>query len=224
MSKTTRSFLDWLQPNGFIDWLEGPTKVALMTVLVVFAGVLALGTVAFVTQRSTSQALGESLEAEDATITSGAVKIVTDSTVSGGKYVEFLTPSQKLMSKDTTKTCFSGINPTAGVLATTVTVHAAGNYYLWSRINSSSASENSYWLQIDDSCPYSVGGFTQAPTNSWIWVNYRDGNPDAKLTLDLTAGPHTFKLFGQGANFSLDKIVLTSDKTCIPTDLGNNCK
>jgi hypothetical protein len=84
-------------------------------------------------------------------------------------------------------------------------------------------SANSYYLEIDDVLCGAVVGDTAIPANAWTWVNHRDGNANSKLTVHLKAGTHTMRLIGKETGVKLDRVILTSDTTCTPTGLGDNC-
>lgn len=84
-------------------------------------------------------------------------------------------------------------------------------------------SANSYYLQVDNNCPMSVGNSVGMPTNSWEWVNYQDGNTLKKVILSLSSGSHTFKLIMKEPRVKVDEILLTSNVLCTPIGFGENC-
>lgn len=111
-----------------------------------------------------------------------------------------------------------------GTLTLTVNVPAAGTYTVWSRIMAPDATNNSINLQVDSAECFDVGGGTAISANAWTWVNYHGGTTSNKVSTNLTAGNHTLKYIGTKAGVSLDKIIVTSDASCTPTDLGTNCQ
>jgi hypothetical protein len=84
------------------------------------------------------------------------------------------------------------------------------------------STNNSYNLEIDGGNCIVVGN-TAITANTWTWVDYRDGNTGSKLDATLTGGNHTFKMIGVEPSVSIDRIVLTSDLTCVPVGTGDNC-
>lgn len=98
-----------------------------------------------------------------------------------------------------------------------------GNYAIWTRMMSLSDSANSYYLQIDRECPFVVGDSAGMPTNSWEWVNFREGNPLNKIVVPFTSGDHTIKLMKKEAGVKIDEILLLSNVLCTPTGYGDNC-
>ncbi len=85
------------------------------------------------------------------------------------------------------------------------------------------ATNNSINLQVDANDCFNVGGGS-IPANSWTWVKYKDGSASSLITTQLVAGSHTLKYVGTKAGVSLDKVIVTSDPSCTPTDLGENCQ
>lgn len=109
-----------------------------------------------------------------------------------------------------------------GKVITTVTVNESGLYTVWSRMQAASSVNDSFWLQIDDTCPINVGDGSLTP-NVWTWVNYRDGDPDTIITANLTAGSHTITLVGRESGVKVDRVSLLGNPTCIPTGKGDDC-
>lgn len=112
--------------------------------------------------------------------------------------------------------------PNYGTVSATVSMPGTANYRIWTRIMVPDATNNSYLLEIDGNQCYSVGGGS-IPTSTWTWVDYRDGNTATKNTLSLSQGNHTFKLIGSKPDVKIDRLVLTSDLSCVPTGNGDNC-
>ncbi len=111
-----------------------------------------------------------------------------------------------------------------GSVTSTVSIPSTGTYRIWSRIASGSAStDNSYLLEIDGSSCYTVGDSDSMATGQWVWVDYQSGNTASKITASLSAGNHTIKMIGREEAVKLDRVVFTSDTTCVPTGTGDNC-
>lgn len=109
-----------------------------------------------------------------------------------------------------------------GSATTTVSVPANATYRIWSRMQTPTASSNSYLLEIDGGNCYNVGGSNMA-TNSWVWVSHKDGNAGSKVDVSLSQGNHTLKFIGKYAGFKLDRVILVSDMSCVPSGNGDNC-
>jgi hypothetical protein len=85
------------------------------------------------------------------------------------------------------------------------------------------AANNSYTLEVDGTqCGITVGD-AMLPANAWTWVDYRDGNSASKINLTLSAGTHTFTMYGRESGVKLDKVVFSGVTTCVPTGTGSNC-
>lgn len=115
-----------------------------------------------------------------------------------------------------------------GVATMTVSVPAAGDYRIWSRMKVPSSAASTYQLEADGNTCWQVGG-ANVPTNTWTWVDWTGGNSAQKVNYTFTAGNHTLKLIGSSANVQVDKVILLgageqcSDKSTTPTGDGSNC-
>lgn len=109
-----------------------------------------------------------------------------------------------------------------GVATTTINLSEAGTYKIWSRVMAPDTTNNSYYLQVDGDCGTVVGdsGIT---ANTWTWVDYKDGNSSSKITMALSAGSHSIKMIGKETGVRLDRLIFTTDQTCIPIGTGDNC-
>lgn len=115
---------------------------------------------------------------------------------------------------------------TFGQVKQSVTVDTAGTYQVWSRIKTASAADDSYFFQVNNGCAFAVGGnsaTTGIPQNSWYWVNFHNGTTASRVTVNLPAGTHQLTYTGREANVQLDKVLLVSDASCVPTGMGENC-
>ncbi len=110
-----------------------------------------------------------------------------------------------------------------GTLTLTVNIPATTTYTIWSRMMIPDSANNSVNLQVDTTDCYSVGGGSIA-ANSWTWVNYASGSTSTLVRQSLSAGSHTLKYIGTKAGVSLDRIIITSDASCTPTGVGDNCQ
>lgn len=100
---------------------------------------------------------------------------------------------------------------------------SAGSYRIWSRVMASSATNNSFYLQIDNGTCIDVGTTGSVSANQWTWVDYKGGNQSSKNDVTLSVGSHNFGIYGKSADLKIDRIVMTSDKNCVPTNDGDNC-
>jgi hypothetical protein len=99
---------------------------------------------------------------------------------------------------------------------------ASGNYIVWSRLKPIDASNNSYYLQIDNRCAIKVGD-TDLLATAWTWVNWRDGDQTSPIRLHLPSGVHKVRIFGAEPNVGVDRLILTIDAGCVPSGTGDNC-
>lgn len=111
-----------------------------------------------------------------------------------------------------------------GTVTSTTNVSTAGTYRIWSRIMSgTAATDNSYDLEIDGANCFRVGNNNSMATGSWQWVDYQNGTTTTKIDLALSAGSHTIKMIGTEDGVKLDRIIMTTDTSCVPTGTGDNC-
>jgi hypothetical protein len=104
----------------------------------------------------------------------------------------------------------------------TVSAPVAGGYRVWSRIMAPDSTNNSFLMQVDQAyCNISVGG--AVPANVWTWVNYQNGNTSSPVDVNLSSGSHTVTLAGSGAGVKVDRLIFTTDTSCVPTGTGDNC-
>ncbi len=110
----------------------------------------------------------------------------------------------------------------------TVNVPEAGQYVIWSRINTPNTTGAQFQLDIDGGNCWQVGGGQQS--NTWTWVNWYGGNQAQKITHNFTSsGTHTLKAIGLLAGVQIDRIILLgndekcSDNSTTPTGNGDNC-
>lgn len=112
-----------------------------------------------------------------------------------------------------------------GAVTGTFTISDSGTYRVWSRIirNATDTSADSYILEIDDTYCNIVVGDLPLSASTWTWTDSRDGNATSKINVSLSAGTHTYKLYGREAGVGVDKLVFSRDPACVPTGTGDNC-
>ena len=96
-------------------------------------------------------------------------------------------------------------------------------YSVWVRLKGSTSANNGAFLQIDGTSCYNVGGNPNLVADTWTWVNFQNGDATQLMKLPLTAGNHTFELFGIKPGVSIDNILALNDPNCVPVDTGTNC-
>lgn len=148
-----------------------------------------------------------SVEAESATVTAPMSK-VADANASGGQYLTL------------------PVGGVGGKASIAVTVPTAGDYIVWGRVLAPTDTANSFHAAIDadtidNDAVDNVSTIWDLPISAiWVWnkVNMRiaAGNTDLKVT--LTAGAHTIYLNGREAGAQLDRVILTTDATFVPTN------
>lgn len=121
-----------------------------------------------------------------------------------------------------TPTSCHSIPNTIGSLDVPVQVASPGTYNVWVRVMTAGDSANSVYMKIDGNCPVIVGDKNGMVANTWLWVNFRDGQDSLKMQSSLTAGAHTLTFIGKESNVKVDRFLLTTS-TCIPTGMGDNC-
>ena len=113
-----------------------------------------------------------------------------------------------------------------GTATSTVTIPATATYRVWSRLMSTKANDNAYFLEIDGNQCFRVGGTNNSsvPVNQWIWTDYKDGNTASKVSLSLTQGAHSLRFIGDEEGVKLDRVIFASDQNCKPTTAsGTEC-
>jgi hypothetical protein len=112
---------------------------------------------------------------------------------------------------------------TYGDATQTVNIPSDGTYRVWSRIMAPDTTNNSYYLEVDGTtCGVNVGDSAIA-ANTWTWVDYQGGVSTTKTNITLTAGTHSIHMIGKEQDVQLDRVILTTDTTCVPTGTGDNC-
>lgn len=113
-----------------------------------------------------------------------------------------------------------------GVVTSTFNVTTSGTYRVWARMSAQSATNDSFFLEVDGTTCGIVMGDTSVPTTGWKWVNYRNGSTTNTVSVSLTAGAHTMKLIGREDGVKVDRVLfIPSQSTCVPDEptKGNNC-
>jgi hypothetical protein len=112
---------------------------------------------------------------------------------------------------------------TYGSATQTFNIPSNGTYRLWSRIMAPDTTNNSYYVDIDSTNCGIVVGDSAITANTWTWVDYQSGNSTSKIDIPLTAGTHTITMTGREADVEVDRLIFTTDTSCVPTGTGDNC-
>lgn len=119
-----------------------------------------------------------------------------------------------------------------GVASVTLDIPCTDTYVMWGLVWWESGSEDSYlWTWDTGSEPVQWDVMQQCSTTipaDWYWDQvswkYDDGycgTPEEDpATMPLTAGSHTFYLFGREAMTAVDEFILTNDPAYVPPDPG----
>ncbi len=133
------------------------------------------------------------------------------------------TPTPSPSAAPTPPPCGTIMPTNTGLAQTSIQITEGTSYKIWSRVNSTADSSNSFWMQVDDGCPINVGDKNGSPVNSWYWVDFKEGSDANKVVMPLSVGSHTIKLAGREPGLRLDKLIVISDLACVPTQYGDNC-
>ena len=108
-------------------------------------------------------------------------------------------------------------------LSFTFDIASGGNYKIWGRALTTSASDDSFWVRMD-------GGswikWNSIPSGSWQWDDVHDSdNSGTAVTFNLGVGSHTFDIALREVGAKIDKLYI-SDTGTTPTETGSaatNC-
>jgi hypothetical protein len=136
--------------------------------------------------------------------------------------IMLLFPIISTVSAQTPTTTCPTLPTNTGMVTASITIPSTLTYTIWSRMKATDTTNNSYYLQIDNSCGIKVGDSTLL-TNNWTWINYQNGNTSSLIKVSLTSGTHVIKLIGSEPGVGIDRLLFLSDTTCIPTGTGDSC-
>jgi hypothetical protein len=144
------------------------------------------------------------IEAESPLLTAPMVN-ATDPGAFGGKYV-------------LTSVANSGTG------SWTFSAPSATTYYVWCRVLSPNEQQDSFFVKMDSGAEdtYDSAQGTWSPNWQWTRLNGRGGtgipltiNP---RTFSLSAGSHTLTFRGRETSTKLDRILITTDGSFVPTE------
>lgn len=190
-----------------------------LLVLVLFVTIIVV--VRYSAYRSIAQDTTVSLEAEDATLFA-PVQLQSMSKASGGKYIQFGKPFGQTQPLSDTLPC-RPIDTSINTAFFTITIPSSDTYRIFSRIKSDNSYTDAYLLQIDENCPFTVGNLDTMVLNNWQFVDFQNGKTAEKIDVEFSIGTHTIKIIGSEQGLQLDRILLTTNTSCVPIDTGDNC-
>lgn len=150
-----------------------------------------------------------------------------DYQASGGAYLELL-PDTRQTHNDAliNGQNFSNVPGALGVLHYKVNFTTTGRYYVWGRIFSTGAEDNSLHVGIDNTWPDSGQRMQWTIKHSWAWeskqrtAEVHTGVP-YQLYLDvLTPGEHTIMFSMREDGVGFDKWVMSTDRNYTPYWFG----
>jgi lysophospholipase L1-like esterase len=110
----------------------------------------------------------------------------------------------------------------AGQLSYTFYVEKDTTYYFWGRVIASKISNMAVGFQVDNTqwvwnCNY-INSTSNSFSTSWRWDRVRhNSKPDTPVSMRLTKGEHTLLINKLHDNVKLDKFLITSSSTLVPT-------
>jgi hypothetical protein len=134
--------------------------------------------------------------------------VLSDPAASKGQYIQIKTGIAN-------STNAAPANIAANQVVIPFTIDIAGKYNFLGRAIGPSATQDSYWVRVDDGTFVSANGLT---STSWQWGRLMTG-------VDLTAGEHTFTITYREVGAKMDKILITTSNASVitPEILGPNC-
>jgi hypothetical protein len=115
---------------------------------------------------------------------------------------------------------------TTGSASWTFTAPTAGSYVVWCRVYAPDGAHDSFFVAMDGGAEdvYDEAEGIWSPQYQWTRVNGRNGTPNPLAlnprTFALAAGTHTLKFRAREAGATVDRLIVTSDTTFVPTE-GN---
>lgn len=112
-----------------------------------------------------------------------------------------------------------------------VNITTAGTYRIWTRMAAANSSNNTYLLEVDNNTCFTVGGSTVPTYVSGATTHFASGisnwinqtSSGSAVSMSLGVGTHTFELIGNAAGVVVDRLIVTSSTTCVPSGTGDNC-
>ncbi len=116
----------------------------------------------------------------------------------------------------------SPLSQNEGAATATFTVSTGGTYRLWAHTYAQAVGNQALGITVDQSCPVTLGGSTTTiGTFTWTGNGVGSTNP---VSVSLSPGTHTMTVAGESPSIGVDRILLTTDSSCMPTGTGSNCR
>jgi len=135
------------------------------------------------------------LEAESGMV-EAPMQVFDDPAASGGQFVMVEHGNES-----------TGGPPASGKMSLTVNLNE-GTYKIWGRVITPSATEDSFWVQVDSGVSYrwnAIGTFTK-----WTWAAVHDSDNNAtQVSWELEAGSHTIDIYYREDGARLDEVYIT---------------
>ena len=146
------------------------------------------------------------LEAEAGTMSgSPAFAINTDSTASGGKYIQPTSNNSASAGPNRASYTFTA---------------AAGTYKVWGRVIAPTADDDSFWVSMDGGSFVNWNSIPSSTTWAWDDVHNSDSGGTV-VTYTLAQGSHTLVVANREDGVKLDKLYVTA-KGDTPSGLGGS--
>lgn len=92
------------------------------------------------------------------------------------------------------------------------------NYAIWVRISDENNNADAVKLSINGGEEIILGDDALNNPLAFRWVDFKNGNPEDKLTISLTQGKYTLNLKDIEPGTKIDSIIITNDLNFIPPD------
>jgi hypothetical protein len=150
------------------------------------------------------------IEAESASPLTSPMQILDDTAASGGKYISTPVPTARNEAPDAT---------TDGIATYPFSVTTDGTFIIFGRIRAPTTNNDSFWVKVD------TGVWIQwnnlPPSTDWVWDDVHTSmQADTRVTFTLAPGDHTLAIAYREELTALDKLVITSDQSLVPTGQG----
>ena len=108
-----------------------------------------------------------------------------------------------------------------GQLTQKVSVEKTDTYVLWIRQIASPVDRDSVFVRVDDQCPVVAGD--NLGQSGFAWTDRLNGEAGKRLLFNLAAGTHTVTVAGREAGEGVDRVLFTSDQSCVPASSADMC-
>lgn len=113
----------------------------------------------------------------------------------------------------------TGYTTTSPELRYQVEFATTGTYYVWLRAFAKDTSDNSVHVGLDGQAVTTADHISTGAYNSWAWVQSTMDGPVATIKV-TTAGLHTVNIWMREDGLRVDRLLLTTSSTTVPTGSG----